>query len=105
MPRRERPDCVFAVSDIIAMGAMDALRAKGLRVPDDISVVGFDCIPDGARPHYAITTFRQPVQAMVRRGLELLAARIGAPDLPDESVLLRGEIVIRESARRPAGDD
>jgi DNA-binding LacI/PurR family transcriptional regulator len=102
MPRRERPDCLFAVSDIIAMGAMDALRAKGLRVPDDISVLGFDCIPDGARPHYAITTFRQPVQAMVRRGLELLAARIGAPELPDESVLLRGEIVIRDSARRPS---
>ncbi|MBR0658993.1 LacI family DNA-binding transcriptional regulator [Neoroseomonas oryzicola] len=104
MPAGKRPDCLFAVSDIIGMGAMDALRAKGLRVPQDISVVGFDCIPDGARPHYAITTFRQPVAAMVRRGLDLLAARIGEPSLPDEAVLLRGEIVIRASARQAAGD-
>lgn len=101
MGEKRRPDCVFAVSDIIAMGAMDALRQAGLRVPKDISVTGFDSIPDGARPPYAITSFEQPVAAMVARGLDLLAARIARPQAPDEAVLLRGRLVIRRSARLP----
>jgi DNA-binding LacI/PurR family transcriptional regulator len=102
LPVRGRPDCVFAVSDVIAMGAMDALRAGGLRVPEDVSVVGFDAIPEGSRPAYALTSFRQPVTQMVAHGLELLAARIAQPGLPDESVLLPGEIVLGWSSRGEA---
>jgi hypothetical protein len=64
-----RPDGVFAVSDLIAMGAMDGLRAHGLRVPEDVSIVGFDGIPEGGRPTYALTSFRQPVAEMAARGL------------------------------------
>ncbi len=101
LPAKKRPDCLFAVSDIIAMGAMDALRDAGLRVPRDISVTGFDSIPDAARPPYAITSYEQPVAAMVARGLDLLAARIAHPAAPDEAVLLRGRLVVRRSARLP----
>jgi DNA-binding LacI/PurR family transcriptional regulator len=97
MPDASRPDCVFAVSDIIAMGVMDALRARGLRIPADIAVTGFDCIPDSARPAYDITSFEQPLPAMVRRGLDLLVARIEDPATADESILLRGRLVVRGS--------
>lgn len=90
-------DCVFAVSDIIAMGAMDALRAAGQRVPQDIAVSGFDNIAEAARAAYGITSFEQPLAAMVRRGLDLLAARIAEPGLPDEAITLRGRLIVRGS--------
>ena len=102
MPEADRPDVVFAVADIMAMGVMDALRIAGLGVPDDVSVVGFDGIAAGAWPAYGLTTVKQPVAAMVSRGLDLLAARLGSDVLPDEVVSLRGELIIRRSARLSA---
>ncbi|WP_431283834.1 LacI family DNA-binding transcriptional regulator [Humitalea sp. 24SJ18S-53] len=99
MPADTRPDCVFAVSDIIAMGVMDAVRQQGLRVPLDISVAGFDCIPDAARPVYDITSFDQRIVAMVTRGLDLLVQRIADPGGEDEAVLLHGTLVPRSSTR------
>jgi DNA-binding LacI/PurR family transcriptional regulator len=68
-------------------------------VPEDVSVVGFDGIAAAARPIYAITTMAQPLASMVGRGLDLLTARAGGAAIPDEVVLLRGELVIRRSAR------
>jgi len=102
---RDRPDAVFAVNDIMAMGASDALRLAGLRVPEDISIVGFDNIAAAARPPYRLTTVEQPVSAMVRRGLDLLTARMADPSLGDESILLRGRLVVRASARCAAFDE
>ena len=96
---RERPDAIFAVADIMAMGVMDAFRLAGLRVPEDVSVVGFDGIAAAARPIYGITTVIQPVASMVGRGLDLLTARMGNAGLPDEVILLRGEMAVRRSAR------
>jgi DNA-binding LacI/PurR family transcriptional regulator len=101
MPRDRQPDAIFAVADIMAMGVVDALRIGGIRVPDDISVVGFDGIAQGAWPAYAITSVQQPIAAMVSRGLDLLTARIGTSTVPDEVVLLRGELILRRSARLP----
>lgn len=99
MPERTRPDCVFAVSDIIAMGAMDALRAAGLRIPQDIAIAGFDNIAEAARAAYGITSFTQPLAAMVGRGLDLLTARIADASVPDEAITLRGELIPRGSTR------
>ena len=94
-----RPHAVFAVADIMAMGIIDGVRSAGLRVPEDISVVSFDGIEAGGWPPYALTTIKQPLAAMVGRGLDLLVARIGGSPVPDEVVSLRGELVIRGSAR------
>ena len=105
MPLEVRPDCVFAVSDIIAMGAVDALRGAGLRIPQDLSVTGFDNIAEAARAAYDITSFEQPLTAMVGRGLDLLTARIADASLPDEAITLRGRLIVRGSTRQviPAG--
>jgi len=103
LPAPQRPDCLFAVSDIIAMGAMDALRGAGVTVPGDIAVAGFDCVPDAARPAYDITSFQQPLSIMVERGLDLLTTRIATRSLPDETVLLRGQLVARGSTGVGAG--
>jgi DNA-binding LacI/PurR family transcriptional regulator len=95
----ERPDAVFAHNDLMAMGVIDGLRDRGLSVPDDVSVVGFDDVAPAAWRSYGITTVAQPTRRMVERGLDLLTARIADPTLPDETVLLRGELVIRGSTR------
>lgn len=99
MPAAARPHAVFAVADIMAMGVMDALRIAGIEVPRQISVIGFDGIAAAGRPVYGITTVAQPLQAMVSRGLDLLTARIGSANLPDEMVTLRGDLILRCSAR------
>ncbi|WP_159993249.1 LacI family DNA-binding transcriptional regulator [Roseomonas sp. 18066] len=103
MPAAERPDAVFAVADILAMGVIDALREAGLAVPGDVSVVGMDGISLADRPPYRLTTVVQPLQAMVARGLDLLLAGIeqGAVAAPQERVLLRGTLRLGASARLP----
>ncbi|RKK01571.1 LacI family DNA-binding transcriptional regulator [Pseudoroseomonas wenyumeiae] len=99
LPPAERPHAVFAVSDIMALGVIDALRQNGLRVPQDVSVVGFDDIAEAARPTYALTTMSQPLVPMVRRGLDMLLARMEDPALPDEVTLLRGTLAVRGSTQ------
>ncbi|MBC9175777.1 LacI family DNA-binding transcriptional regulator [Roseomonas ludipueritiae] len=99
LPAGERPDAVMGVSDILAMGAMDALRGAGLSVPGDVSVVGIDGIAAAGRVPYRLTTVAQPLEAMIARGLDMLLARIGGAQVPDEVVLLRGSLIRRASAR------
>ncbi len=102
MPAGRRPDAIFAVADVMAMGLIDAFRIAGVRVPEDVSVVGFDGIAEAARPVYGVTTVVQPLPSMVGRGLDLLTARAGGAAIPDEVVLLRGQLVVRRSARTAA---
>ena len=67
------PDGVFGVTDLLALGFMDAARhAFGLRVPQDVSIVGFDDIEQAGWESYALTTFRQPVEEMVEHIMQLL---------------------------------
>jgi len=95
-----RPDAVFCVTDQLAMGVMDACRFDlGWRVPDDISVVGFDDIPESARPTYDLCTVRQHVEIMAERAVEMLRLRLADPGRPGESVLIGGQVIVRSSAR------
>jgi DNA-binding LacI/PurR family transcriptional regulator len=95
-----RPDALFVANDIMALGALDALRIQlGLRVPDDVSVVGFDDIAAAAWPSYYLTTFRQPINHMVEETLRLLAERIANPNRESAIVLVPGRLIPRASAR------
>lgn len=98
-----RPDAVFAASDLMAFAAIDALRGElGLRVPEDVSVVGFDDVPQAAWPAYRLTTVRQPVAPMVEATAALLRAQLDAQGARrPEDVVVPGELVVRASARRP----
>ncbi|WP_052401950.1 LacI family DNA-binding transcriptional regulator [Muricoccus aerilatus] len=104
LPPEARPDAVFAVSDGMAMGLIDALRSAAIPVgmTEGISVVGFDGVATALHPPYELTTIVVPVPALVRRGLDLLLARVTEPDAPDELVTLRGELHPGRSARLPA---
>ncbi len=94
------PDAIFCCNDAMAMGAMDAARhTLGLRVPDDVSIVGFDDIPMSAWPGFNLTTVRNPVDQAVDNILDLLQRRIGRPHLPPEIRWLRPVMVRRGSAR------
>ncbi|MFC4208467.1 LacI family DNA-binding transcriptional regulator [Vreelandella malpeensis] len=94
----QRPDAVFALSDIMAMGLLDALRLKGVAVPSDMAVVGFDGLPAAARPIYDLTTIEQPLTTMIERAFALLANRVATPSLPDETISLKGRLLIRGSS-------
>ncbi len=97
------PDAVFAANDVMALGIIDAVRQAGLRVPGDVSVVGFDDIQAASWPAYDLTTIAQPVDAMIERALDLLLERMGDPALPGEDVYIHGQLRRRGSARLPPG--
>ena len=68
-------------------------------MPGDISIVGFDDIPEAGRPSYLLTTVRQPIPDMAEQAMRLLMERIAAPQLPARKMLLTGELIRRTSAR------
>ncbi len=80
----EAPTAVFAASDIQAVGVIEAATAAGLRVPEDVAVIGFDDIELAAV--VGLTTVRQPLQASGRRGAELLLAAIEGAAPPDAAL-------------------
>ncbi|MGC1064543.1 LacI family DNA-binding transcriptional regulator [Pantoea agglomerans] len=93
-----RPDAVFAVSDTLAAGAMAAIQQAGLRIPQDIAVVGFDGseLADMVSP--PLTTLAQPSREIGRRACELVLQKIIRPDSPPQCVIMQGELVVRASS-------
>ena len=94
------PDALFCFTDSLAIGAVHALWAAGLRVPDDVSVAGFDDIADGRFTLPPLTTVRLDKRLFAERTLELLAARIADRDRPPELVVIPHEVVPRASTGR-----
>lgn len=93
---------VFAANDTIAMGAINGLFSLGLRVPEDVSVVGFDDIPMAGWPIWNLTTAVQPITAMARVGLQLLLKRIQEPDRPHVERVFRTTLRLRGSTGPPS---
>ena len=91
---------LFAFNDISAIGAVRALREHGLRVPDDVSVVGFDDIQSAAYQTPALTTVRQPLRRMGEIAAEVLLNRIAHPQSRSpREIKVAPELVVRESTR------
>jgi len=90
---------VFCFNDIAAIGAIRALSEAGLRVPEDVSVVGFDDIQSAAFCTPSLTTVRQPLNEMGKRGARILLERIANPDKTElaNEVVMEPELVVRES--------
>jgi DNA-binding LacI/PurR family transcriptional regulator len=95
---------IFCFNDIAAIGAIRALKDAGLRVPEDVSVVGFDDVLSAAYATPSLTTVRQPLAEMGRRGAEVLLERIAdrEKEFPAE-IVMKPELVVRESTG-PAPD-
>jgi len=97
----EPPTAVFAVSDRAAFGAMDAIKDAGLRVPDDISVVGIDDVRDSAYSTPPLTTFSVPKYDLGRTAVLILHDLTNGKAIPPCKTVLLGNIVERKSASSP----
>jgi DNA-binding LacI/PurR family transcriptional regulator len=78
----EPPDAVFAVSDVLAVGVVHAALEAGLRVPEDLAVVGFDGIPFTRSLNPPLTTIEQPMNQLGARSVQLLLQKIRNPNAP-----------------------
>ena len=97
-------DAVFCANDQTALGALDACRFNlGLSVPENISIVGFDDVPDASRPTYMLTTVRQDVKQLAREAVRLLALRLADPSRRASRVIVPSTLIERASANLRAG--
>lgn len=95
------PSAVFASNDVMSFGVMEAAREIGLSVPDDLSVIGFDDIPQATLVYPPLTTIRQPLEEMGRVATRLLLNLIADPLTEVESVTLPTRLVVRQSCQPP----
>lgn len=101
--RQDRPTAVVAFSDIIAFGVLDAAHELQIDVPGELSVTGFDDLPEAEWSHPSLTTVRQPIEAKGRLAAEYLVEAVAAQDSEPRRRRLHSTLVIRHSvARRPA---
>ncbi len=89
-------DAIVAANDGMALGALEALRARGIQVPGEVALAGFDDIDEAQSATPPLTTVRQPLQALGRRAVEILLARLADEEVP-ERVTLPTEPVVRRS--------
>jgi LacI family transcriptional regulator len=94
------PTAIFAANDLSAFGALKAAEEKGLSVPDDLSVMGFDGIPEAAYSTPPLTTIAQPLHEMGAAAVDVILARLAGQDAPVHS-LLPTHLVVRESTGAP----
>ena len=109
----EKPDAIFVGSDFMAFGVIETLQQEfGLKIPDDVSVIGFDDVEMASWKIYDLATIRQPINRMVTATVDLLLDLVdGVSDRPlrleiDSKLIIRGSTVLPESPRpyRPAHD-
>lgn len=104
MARSDPPDAIFVGNDHMAFAVIDTLRHElGLRVPEDVSIVGYDDVPLAAWAAYDLTTVRQPVNRMVEATVETILGKIADPERPAQKIEIDGPLIARGSARKPEG--
>jgi LacI family transcriptional regulator len=100
---RRPPSAVFASSDQMAFGVYEAVRRRGLRVPDDVSVVGFDDLPEARWSSPPLTTVRQPLAEMGLLAARTVLRLVQGEELESPRVELATELVVRDSSAPPVG--
>ena len=101
MSLEQRPTAVFCSNDYLAIGAMEGARDEGLRIPEDLSIVGFDDIPMTSFIVPALNTIRQPAYDMGVVGAQVLLNHISVPSEKAVHRLLQTRLIVRESATIP----
>jgi LacI family transcriptional regulator len=98
-PRSERPDGIFAANDLVALGILQACLRLGVRLPDDVALVGFDDIEFAAQAAIPLTTVRQPAHELGMTAAQILIEDMRHPGhLPPQHVLFEPELIVRQSA-------
>lgn len=97
----DRPTAIFAGNDLIAIGVLQAAKEKGMTVPDDLSVVGFDNTVLGTICDPPLTTVAQPIEEMGKQVVDLLLRELGGEAEVKQRVILRPELIVRASTAPP----
>lgn len=97
LPRRERPDAIFAANDLVALGVLQALTLAGVSVPDDLAILGYDDIDFAASAAIPLSSVRQPREEMGEVATDLLLASIDDPRSQVRDIVLEPELVVRRS--------
>lgn len=100
--RKTRPDAIFVANDHMAFSVMDVVRAEfGLHVPEDISIVGYDDVPEASWKGYDLTTVSQSHEDMVVTTAQILIEQIENEIVKKRAVVLPAKLIVRSSARVP----
>jgi LacI family transcriptional regulator len=97
-PLSQRPTALFCGDDRIAFGALDALADRGIRVPEDISVVGINDSIEGAAMPVPLTSFQQPGRLIGNRSVDMLIFQITGEEQPGRKVAIPGKLIIRRTS-------
>ncbi|WP_246040208.1 LacI family DNA-binding transcriptional regulator [Ectobacillus funiculus] len=90
-------DAIFCANDIMALGAVDAVKSLGLTIPKDVSIMGVDDIVMASLPPYSLTTWQQPVDEMIEASINILLGEISGENEGPVSILLPGKLIERQS--------
>lgn len=96
-----RPTALFAANNFIALGALQGLRELGVRVPEEVALVGFDDLPEAMISFPFLTVAAQPASEIGRQAVRVLRDRLGEPDSPPREVILPTKLVVRQSSGGP----
>lgn len=99
LERNSKPTAIFASNDLSALGVMDAIRDAGLRIPQDLSVIGFDDITQASLSYPKLTTVQQPLQNMGKTAVQLLLEQIENPHQEPRHITLKTKLIKRGSCR------
>lgn len=98
-----RPEAIFVANDHMAVGVMDVARYEfGLRIPEDLSIVGYDDVGPARWRSFGITSGTQPIGPMVEATVDILMDQIASGEIEPQHHVFGGELVVRNSARLPA---
>ena len=95
--KRSRPDAIFAANDLIALGVLQALTFAGVRVPDDVAIMGYDDIDFAASAAIPLSSVRQPREQLGMVAADTLLEVIADPAAKVRDVVLEPELVVRRS--------
>jgi LacI family xylobiose transport system transcriptional regulator len=98
----DRPTAIFAGSDLQGLGVLEAARVRGLRVPTDLSVVGYDDIPLARWSSPALTTVHQPLRRMAETAAQMVL-QLRRGEATEPRIELGTELVVRQSTTAPPG--
>jgi len=97
-PLAQRPEAVFCANDLVALGVLQSLSSRGLRVPEDIALIGFDDIDFAAAAVVPLSSIAQPSRLMGETALRILLSESDDPSRASEQVVFEPELVVRASS-------
>ena len=97
---KERPTAIFAINDLLAIGVIDGLEKKGLKVPGDIALVGYDNIKWAAHKKFSLTTIDYPTKKLTQLSMKVLLDQIKGRANGPQQIMIKPRLIIRQSSRK-----